>query len=247
MYKLIAARGHEIASHSWSHPKLPKINSQDSLIHEIVDPINYLYLKTDYYPVSFVHPHNQANPRVDSIIFRYYLFSRVSSVYSMKNRFIKTIMPDTKINLVNDWVEHAAARNMWLIIAGHGLNGVGWRPVTSEFLNLTCKILKGSDSNVWIGTLSDIGSYEYLKDEIKLNIVENKNGISVNFLNLNLDKYKKLKKLPITVIVPLLDSFDLKTNSPDVVIFFNEGKKYYSVTWDLKLKSSIELIVKKKN
>jgi peptidoglycan/xylan/chitin deacetylase (PgdA/CDA1 family) len=247
MYKKMTENGHEVGSHTWNHKRLP-ITSKDSLSLEIVDPIDYIKEKVGVYPVSFVHPFNSTNKYIDSLVFSNYLFSRISSPYSLKDRFIKGIYSETSLEDINKWIEKTQNEQKWLIVTGHGLNGVGWSPVTSDLLNVICKLLKTFDKAIWVATLSKIAAYEYLKNEISIQTVEKKNRIEINIIGFQKQKYEKMNKMPVTIEVPLNEDFKVfvDNNDNNIDLNYNDVEKLYMLTFDLKEVNNITLRVEKK-
>lgn len=247
MYKKMVENGHEVGSHTWNHKRLP-ITSKDSLNLEIVDPIDFIKEKVGVYPVSFVHPYNSTSKYIDSLVFSHYLFSRISSPYSLKDRFIKGIYPETLLEDINKWLEKTQSEQKWFIITGHGLDGVGWGSVSSDFLNVICKLLKASDKTIWVAPLSEIAAYEYLKNEISIQTLEKKNVIEINVAGFQKQKYDKMSKMPVTLEIPLNEYFgvSIENKEKDIDLKYNDLERIYMLTIDLNKVNDVILKVEKK-
>jgi peptidoglycan/xylan/chitin deacetylase (PgdA/CDA1 family) len=245
-YREIVSHGHEVGSHGWSHLKLTTL-PVDSIVSEVIDPINFIYEKTGVRPVSFVHPHNSTNVFIDSIVFRNYLFSRISSLYSMNNRMLTTIYSYSSISDVFSLIEKSVKSKKWLIIAGHGLNNSGWEPITAEFLNEICNNIKSYKSNIWVGTLAEIGTYDYLRNEIKIESSFYNDGIEIKVKNLDQNKYPNISKLPISIVIPVFSDITISSDSINpfpIKIEYRNDFHDYIVTFDLKETQDIHLKVK---
>lgn len=76
-YKALVANGHELGNHSLNHPYLTQIDIHD-VENEVLQAARQIFDVFGVHTVSFVHPHNNTNLQVDSVVFASHLFSRIS-------------------------------------------------------------------------------------------------------------------------------------------------------------------------
>ena len=236
-YAKMAHNGHEIGNHTWNHRKLSLIHDADSLIMEVCQPIEFINKITGKVPVTFVHPYNHNECSGDSVVYRYHLFSRISSFYSINNRIIKTISESTDISSIDSLIHKSVRQKKWLIIAGHGLDGVGWQPITSDFFNELCRRIVSITPKIWVATLSEVAAYDYLRREIATTINSFEKGIVIRIENIDLEKYSNVEQLPMTLILETPDNKKptLSThNISDIAIINGEKPFTYLLTFDLK-------------
>ncbi len=244
-YHSIAQRGHEVGSHTINHKNLTKLTS-DELDYEIVESGKIIEEVTKVKPVSFIHPFNSTIYRVDPIIFDNYLFTRISSPYGIANRFVPgSIKSTTSFKNINQWIQIANNSGRWLVLAGHGIDGYGWEPTTTEILYKTCKTLESYKDSLWVGTLAEVGAYEYLKEELKVNYTVDNSYLNINLAGYDSFKYRDLNKLPISIEVKLKgsNSLDLSKIKGSTIIYRKKNNDYI-VSFDLKKMQSIKLKLK---
>ncbi|MDP8244813.1 MAG: polysaccharide deacetylase family protein [Candidatus Hinthialibacter antarcticus] len=161
-WKSILERGHEIGSHSCTHPALPTIDAKDALM-EITESkqqlIDELGLQE---PITFAYPYNQSSPEVKQMISGHYLSARIGG------KPFNKIGP-IDLQAVNSWwplsnmpleeiiakIDEAKANGHWLVIGLHGMNDEGWNPITPQKFEGVCKYL-ASDSAIWVPTFREM-------------------------------------------------------------------------------------------
>jgi peptidoglycan/xylan/chitin deacetylase (PgdA/CDA1 family) len=235
VYPQIVANGHEIGNHTMNHKNLTTLPA-DELIREINEPDQIIYDATGYWPVSLVQPFNATNKFVDSVIFANHLFTRISSPYGMKNRILTgSIKTATTIEEMKTWIDSATSTGKWLNIAGHGIDSVGWEPITSDFLRETCKLIQGSVYPIWVGTLRQVGTYEYLKHEIKPEYSLSDSTVSIDLSGFDSLKYTAFKEIPFSLeIHPEKGvSLTLIENEP-FSLQYREKDNTYILTFNLR-------------
>lgn len=234
-YLTLINNGHEIGNHTFEHKNLVNLDAAETEF-QISKGASEIERELGKYPLSFVHPYNAAVNPVNSIVYKYHLFSRIVSPYSLGKRKIYDINPNWPgfnevKEVINTWDGY------WIIIAGHGYgeNDVSW-----EFLEKLCKEL-GTRDDIWVETLSVIAAYDYIREEVT--VLKEKSGdqVSVTIQGFDSYKYRNLDKLPITVKVPVFsDKVLLTTDNP--MISVNYSNKSYYFSFDLKKITQFKVI-----
>ena len=246
LYGAMASNGHEIGNHTWSHPRLRTLSLED-LVFEITSPIPSIQHVTNLAPISFIHPHNESNILIDSVVFSHHLFSRISSIHSLSNRLLRNLNSTTDIDEFSLWINQALNSKKWLIIAGHGIDGNGYQPVTSAFLHQTCNLLSENLLDVfWIGTLAEIAAYEYLKEELIINYQEQQGLLTISIEGFDSERYQSMQELKISLLLDVGNCNTISVeNETEIRIientFYHEGDKQFIITFDLKTIQNLEL------
>lgn len=235
-YQFLFDQGHEIGNHTYSHTNLLTTDSA-GIEKEVQDGARAIEKYFGVYPVSFVHPNSAVSGEINRIVFRHELVCRVASPYSRKNRLyfdIGSTWPTLK--KVKREMRNPFKRNPWTIIAGHG---VGENDVSWDFLEGLCNMIS-SDTTIWVDKLSVIGTYDYLRREIKINSQLTNNALRITLEGFNQSKYTKMEKLPITLAIPYLSNkYSLIPAQSDIETEISRNVCY--LTFDIKQHQYIEL------
>lgn len=117
--------GHEICSHTVTHPFLSQLSTQD-VDYELSHSKNYLEQITGQPITSFASPYGDYSPSVITEIKKYYTSHRsVDEGYNSQDNFdaynlrVQNILDTTTAAEVASWIAHAQADNTWLILVFH--------------------------------------------------------------------------------------------------------------------------------
>jgi peptidoglycan/xylan/chitin deacetylase (PgdA/CDA1 family) len=125
MMKAFYTGGHEIASHTVTHPHLPTL-SATKLKNELLNSKNWLTTNIGVTPTNFATPYGEYNTTVLNAIKQYYSSHRgVESGYNSKDNFdiwdikVQNITSDTTAAQVAAWVAQAQQSKTWLVLVYH--------------------------------------------------------------------------------------------------------------------------------
>ncbi len=123
--KTILADGHELCSHTVTHPFLSQV-SATQLQHELQHSRDYLARTFGRSVPNFASPYGDYNQTVNAEIKKLYGSHRtVNEGYNSKDNFdayrlrVQNIFSTTKASEVQAWVERAKADKTWLILVYH--------------------------------------------------------------------------------------------------------------------------------
>ncbi|SIN68199.1 polysaccharide deacetylase family protein [Algoriphagus halophilus] len=214
-YKSYAAQGHEIASHTVTHPRLA-----------VLDEVNMLYeleqSKADLQQFigeesifSAEGPYGTENERV--MEYAYGIFP------ALRNR-----MPETWLEEINrgsdavpgesqkeyvqwqrgiltrhsfedmkSWIDTTLNHdNIWLVLVIHGVENLGWEPKTKEQLEEYFSFMKSKENELWIETFRDVTKYIRARKNTEVESSMEKDQINI-VLNSTLDP--KIYSVPLTI------------------------------------------------
>lgn len=117
--------GHEICSHTVTHPFLTSLNATN-LSYELQHSRQYLESITGVPIDNFATPYGDYNPTVNAAIKQYYGSHRtVDEGFNSKDNFdkyrlrVQNILDTTPASQVQQWIEQAQADKTWLILVYH--------------------------------------------------------------------------------------------------------------------------------
>ena len=217
--KKFAARGHEFANHTISHPHL-----------SAMDEANILYeteacredLETNLgagHTLTIEAPFGIHDGRVMELLYPRYPFlrNRAPEEYFMEILRSNNTQPaktgkeyihwqrgplsDTPYQQMAGWIDTSLKYNVWLVLVFHGIEGVGWEALPAETIRNYFGYIKEREGQIWVATYRD--AYKYIRERMasKPSQAVSENEILVNLTN-ELDK--KIYNLPLTLktIVP---------------------------------------------
>ena len=144
-------RGHEIASHGWTHRKLTKIPFEEAM-EEISINDSAIVAHTGKFPMTFAYPYNSKNDSILAAVSenrissrtRQYAFGNVSDDVQLRRRLDNAI---TK-GLSAIWMTHGLLR---------GYDSFG--SDTSRFTAFLDHV-KAMEDSVWVAVFEEISAYE---------------------------------------------------------------------------------------
>lgn len=210
-----ATRGHEIASHSITHPAMPALD-EANLMYELEKSKEEIRDKMgERYTFSAECPYGFENPRVMEYALKIYpaLRNRMPEPFlkeldrasketpgSTDKDYIqwqrgattKTPMPMMKL-----WVDTVLAKNnTWLCLVFHGVDSLGYEPLTHQALDEYFTYIKQHEDKLWVATFGDVTKYMREREHAKINTIKASSKFVVTLTH-PLDK--KMYDLPVTL------------------------------------------------
>ena len=207
--------GHEIASHSITHPRmavLDKVNLLYELEQSRLDIKNYL---GEDFTFSAECPYGTENERVMEYARNVYpaLRNRMPESYldelnrssirdpgTSEKEYVqwqRGPLADSSMNLMKSWVNTCLENeNIWLVLVFHGVDNFGWEPKTASELETYFSFIKEKESDLWIATFADVTKYIRERKNITIKSkIENK-SIVLTFLS---DLDPKVYNVPLSL------------------------------------------------
>lgn len=214
-FKKYAAQGHEIASHTVTHPRLAVLD-EVNLLYELEkskeDLLTHIGPESTF---SFEGPYGTENERVMQYMYKVYPASRnrMPEPYLEElNRSNKRNpgasdkeyvqwqrgpLSKTPLSLMKSWVDTLVAHdNIWLVLVFHGVDDVGWEALPHELLEEYFQYLKKKEDKLWVATFADVTKYMRERMNAKVQ-AEAKSGKILVELSHSLDK--EMYDMPLTL------------------------------------------------
>jgi peptidoglycan/xylan/chitin deacetylase (PgdA/CDA1 family) len=186
--KKMAEQGHEIASHTWSHPALTKLAPEevDAQFSKACDAIKTHIGKP---PLTLAFPFNQSTPEVRTNALKYFLAYREYQVGTGSN---------TTTASLNIWADQLVKERKWGIVMTHGITNGYAAMSDAEVLRGHFKYVQGRTNDIWVDTFANIARYEKERDDAKLKLTWEAGGVTC-VISGSLDP--QLHNVPLTVVI----------------------------------------------
>ncbi len=205
-WKTAADNGHEIASHTVSHPSLTELSDTDQT-KQLAQSKELIEQMIGKECITMVYPYcNRGN---DAIVADYYISARSCSGQisdaSPQNLFdITSKVVGTESNMqtavqFNEWVASAVDKSGWCVFLIHAIdNDGGYSPIKSTELDAHLRYVKDAEPTFWVGTFAEITKYIIERNSLIINEVQGMDYIEVS---VSLSTSNKLTKLDVPVSV----------------------------------------------
>jgi peptidoglycan/xylan/chitin deacetylase (PgdA/CDA1 family) len=213
--KAYAAQGHEFASHMITHPRLA-ILDETNMLYEMTksreEILNHLGAR---YTFSGECPFGTENERVMSYAYKIYpaLRNRMPEPWlkeitrSNKSnpgntdkeyiQFQRGATTKTPMPMMKAWVDTTVNKNnTWLVLTIHGVEGIGWEPLTRRQLEEYFGYIKNLENKLWVATFGDVTRYLRERQSAKVTTT-NTNGVVTVTVSHPLDK--AMYNVPLTL------------------------------------------------
>lgn len=177
-YKSYAAQGHEIASHTVTHPRLAALD-EVNMLYELeqskADLLKFIGPESTF---SAEGPYGTENERVMEYAHKVYpsLRNRMPEEWLEEiNRGSKMTPGESAkeyvqwqrgpltridINQMKAWVDTVMSHDSnWLVLVFHGIENLGWEPKTRPELVEYFSYMKANEKDLWIATFRDVTKY----------------------------------------------------------------------------------------
>lgn len=187
----LAARGHEMSNHSWSHPSLPDLNNNE-LAYEIFRCDSALEVATGKRPITFCYPYNAMSEKV----VRAASANRVGT-RTFQDAQGQEVSKCTKESL-SEWLQQTIERGAWSVTMTHGTTYGYDKWENPQLLWDLYDEVKSREDEVWVGTFAEVAAYREERENTSLRVRRFCRNIYIR-PTLNLDERIFTEKLTLRV------------------------------------------------
>lgn len=206
--KELADRGHEIGNHSMSHYQLVKEKDPEKLLYEIKEPIEILYKKTGYKPVTFCYPGNSRNDEIIKMTLKYHIDSRLKNIQFGGDSERAEKNKERIENLIKNGEE-------WPVMIHAIEKGYGWDPFDDVAIFEDClKYLKGRNDVLWVDTFANLAKYRLNRENTEINIL--KDSPEELVFECKSKNGKTFYDFPLTIALPDAQNPKISQNGKDL-------------------------------
>jgi peptidoglycan/xylan/chitin deacetylase (PgdA/CDA1 family) len=190
--KEMAAHGHEIASHTWSHTGFTK-QTPEQVEEELIKSRDSIKEHLGTTPLTIAFPFNQASPENKEATLKHYVAFR-SYQFGVGG-------DKSTVESLNAWADKQVRDKKWGIIMAHGIV-YGYAAFTDpEILRTHLKYVKSREAEIWVDTFANVARYEKERDDAKLAVTSTSTGRVTFVLSGKLDP--ALYDVALTVILDI--------------------------------------------
>lgn len=103
----------------------------------------------------------------------------------------------TPFSLMKSWVDTTLAHdNIWLVLVFHGVDDIGWQPLTHQELDEYFQYIKSKEKDIWVATFGNVARYVRERMDSKVKVDPGKNKVVITLTH-SLDP--KMYDQPLTL------------------------------------------------
>jgi peptidoglycan/xylan/chitin deacetylase (PgdA/CDA1 family) len=189
------AQGHEIANHSVTHPYMPALD-ESNIVYEVENASREIREQMGpKHDFSIEAPYGISDPRVQSLLTSRFALTRNWVTDKFMDGFLRDDRRDptastreyvqwqrgplsrTAFDLMKSWVDTSIAHGIWLVLVFHGVEGIGWEPLTTETKRAYYDYIKDHQSSLWIATFRD--GARYARERMNSKVMASRSGDTI--------------------------------------------------------------------
>lgn len=244
--KELIKNGHEIGSHTVTHPDLTTLDSS-KIDYQLTNSKALIEKTFGIHCVTFAEPGHLKTEQSTRIAFRNYLFVRNYSEYSnvLRARWAFSQITTQLISLpgLAKEIRGAMKSGNMFVLNGHGLGSEGYVPSTPELISTTLDTIKqySDRGDLWVAPMKEAGQYENLYHELIFSKQLRGDTLSISFNNYLTEKYNVLDSSLISFKIPKALTSNFYCISDGIRTLETENE--YILTVDLKKSTCYNLIL----
>lgn len=173
MWRDLEAKGHEIGNHSMTHTidlSDPTLSDQ-TLNTEINDAQTLIAQKLGTKPMTFAFPWHAYSDRSLNVALQHHFAVRKPDIGESTYHFVffdqdHSVDEAHALADANAQLADTVAVGGWFVAAGHGIDGDGWSPITSNFLNQHLTFAAKYSSKLWTDTFLNVSRYRMCRPQL---------------------------------------------------------------------------------
>ncbi|BCU78115.1 polysaccharide deacetylase family protein [Luteolibacter sp. LG18] len=186
----MAAQGHEIGSHTWSHTGVTK-QTPEQVEEELVKSRDAIAKEIGRPPLTLAFPFNQTTPEITAAALKHYIACRDSQLGVGGER--------STVEWLDKWTDQQVRDHKWGVVMAHAI-GSGYSAFTDpEILRTHLQHVKAREKEIWVDTFANVARYTRERDEAKLVLAASGKGSATFTLTSGLDA--AVFNVPLTIVL----------------------------------------------
>ncbi len=196
VWRAAAANGHELGSHSITHPLLTHVQDPLRLKEELEGSADIIEENTGFRPVSFAYPESDVNDAVRRLVLNTYVFDRADCRVWGGQGFS-----------AEDGIRHleqAVVRKEWFYCMLHGVGENTWGPMEPFVFEELAKYLDQNRGQIWTDTYERVSSYVRKRNAAQVTVRDvKKNSFLFRVALPDQPDFKRLPDMPLTIKIAI--------------------------------------------
>jgi oligosaccharide reducing-end xylanase len=220
--KALAANGHEIGSHTMSHPDLSGSQNQESELRESKAETNRQIPGNQCITIAYPY----CNAGTVSLVSKYYIAGRTcqgqiesktpQNFYGISSITCGSQGTTKSLENLNERVNEAANSNGWCVFLVHEVNnGNGYSPIAASAIEGNLNYLSQNKGKFWVSTFSNVVRYIKERNAVQIRSVPSETNRFILRVTDNL--LDSIYNYPITIRRPIPANWDTVIVSQDEV------------------------------
>lgn len=185
----MAKQGHEIGSHTWSHPGLPKL-TPEQVDAELSKSYEAIKKEIGQPPLTLAYPFNQFTPEVEAAALKYYIACRDHQLGVGGSKTAESL---------NAWADQLVRDHQPGVVMAHAV-GQGYAAFTDpEAFHAHLKYVKSREKDIWVDTFANVERYKKERDGAKVQVLSNAPGHATFSVETSLDP--SIFNRPLTLVL----------------------------------------------
>ena len=198
----VVKSGHEVGSHTKSHPALSELSNARRIRDEINGSANYIEQNLGVRPISFAYPFSDVNDVIRRKVRDVYFIDRDNCRMWGGAEFTATEGIEN--------IKKSVKKGELFYCMMHGVDDDSFRSIAEEDLSEIVEYLADHRETIWTDTYSNIGLYARERILVELKLKETREGGFMLRLDIPEDtRFRKYMNKPLTLKVDL-DGRDIK-------------------------------------
>ena len=195
--KEMADQGHEIASHTWSHPDMTKLTPGEADA-EFGKAFEMIKARIGKPPLTVAFPFNQSTPEVEAIARKYHIACRTFQLGASEKSTVASL---------NRWADQLIEERKRGVLMAHAISDGYAQFSDPEILRTHLKYVRSRGVDICVDTFANIALYEKERDESSLGVI-GKSGKLICQLTSNLDPV--IYNMPLTLVIDTVDATEAR-------------------------------------
>lgn len=182
--------GHEIASHTWSHPNLTKLTPEE-VDTQLSKSLELIRERIGVKPLTLAFPFNASTPAIQVAALKYYLAFRAYQIGTGEK---------TTTDALNKWADSLVKEHKWGVTMTHAV-AHGYAAMSSPaVLGDHFDYVRKHSGEIWVDTFANVARYSLERENSQLAFTQDGNVIR-GVITSTLDP--KVFNVPLTVVIKL--------------------------------------------
>jgi peptidoglycan/xylan/chitin deacetylase (PgdA/CDA1 family)/lysophospholipase L1-like esterase len=186
--KTMAAQGHEISNHTWSHRNMLKLSVAEFEL-ELSKACDAIKARLGQPPLTLAFPFNQSTPELHAAALKHHVAFRA---------YQTGLSEKSTVESLNAWADKQVHDKTWGILMAHSLANGYAALKDPEILRSHLHYVKSRDRDIWVDTFANIARYEKQRDDAKLEVSGRAGNLTCK-LSSRLDP--ELYNIPLTLSI----------------------------------------------